>query len=141
MKALLLGVVVLAVVACSSKSQDKPAGEKPVEKPVTCPPGQVAKDGACVVVVTPEKVAAVAQQQTRIEEVGKLLDKADTLSAPIELINGLRDLDAWKALAASNNTAKLADEVVAQLDNGVKTLRTFKASLGEAAGRLGNLKG
>ena len=94
-----------------------------------------------MVVVTPEKVAAVAQQQSRIEEVGKLLDKADTLSAPIELINGLRDLEAWKALAATNNNAKLADDVVAQLDNGVKTLRTFKASLGEVQTRVGNLKG
>ena len=141
MRALFFVVMTLAVVACGSKKQDKPAGEKPVEKPVTCPAGQVSKDGACVAVVTPEKVAAVAQQQSRIEEVGKLLDKADTLSAPVEILNGLRDLDAWKALAKTNDKAKLADDVVAQLDNAVKTMRTFKASLGEVQTRVGNLKG
>src|SRR5262245_10913053 len=141
MRALSLVVVALAVVACGSKKQDKPAGEKTVEKPLTCAAGQVNKDGACVAVLTPEKVAAVAQQQTRIEELAKLLDKADTLSAPIDLMTGLRDLDAWKALAKTNDKAKLADDVVVQLDNAVKTMRTFKASLGEVQTRVGNIKG
>jgi hypothetical protein len=136
-----LVVVTLAVVACGSKKDDKPAAEKAVEKPVTCAAGQVVKDGACVVVVTPEKVAAVAQQQSRIEEVAKLLDRAETLAAPIDVINGLREVDAWKAFAKTSNGAKLADDVVAQLDNAVKTLRTFKASLGEVQTRVGNLKG
>lgn len=137
----LLAVMALAVVACGNKKDDKATAEKAVEKPVTCPAGQLAKDGACVVVVTPEKIAAVAQQQSRIDEVAKLLDKADTLAAPIDVINGLRDVDAWKAFTASNANAKLADDVVAQLDNAVKTLRAFKASLGEVQTRVGNLKG
>jgi hypothetical protein len=141
MKSLVWFAIAVAVVACGSKKDDKSAAEKAVEKPVTCAAGQVVKDGACVVVVTPEKVAAVAQQQTRIEELAKLLDRADTLAAPIEVINGLRELDAWKAFAKSNGNAKLADDVVAQLDNAVKTLRTFKASLGEVQTRVGNLKG
>ncbi len=140
MRTLLL-VGVFAVAACSGKSQDKPAGEKAVEKPVTCAAGQVSKDGTCVVAVTAQQIAAVAQQQSRIDEAAKLLDQADTLAAPVELINGLRGLDAWKALAATNDNAKLADELVAQLDNAVKTLRTFKASLGEVSTRVGNLKG
>ena len=134
-------MLVLAVIACGGKKDDKAAAEKTVDKPVTCTAGQVVKDGACVAVVTPEKVAAVAEQQSRIDEVAKLLDRADTLTAPIEVINGLRDLDAWKAFAKSNGNAKLADDVVAQLDNAVKTLRTFKASLGEVQTRVGNLKG
>ena len=129
------------IAACGDKKEDKPAAEKPVEKVASCPAGQVSKAGTCVVVVTPEKVAAVAAQQSRIDEVAKLLDKVDTLATPIELVNGLRELDAWKAFAASNANAKLADEVVAQLDNGVKTLRAFKASLAETQTRLGNLKG
>src|SRR5688572_27875144 len=132
--------VALVMAACGNKKEDKPA-EKPVEKLASCPAGQVSKDGTCVVVVTAEKVAAVAQQQSRIEEVAKLLDKADTLATPIELVNGLRELDTWKAFAATNKNAKLADDVVAQLDNGVKTLRAFKASLAETQTRLGNLKG
>ncbi|HEY5949308.1 MAG TPA: hypothetical protein VIV40_27630 [Kofleriaceae bacterium] len=141
MRALPVVVMALAVFACSSKKQDKPAGEKPVEKGLVCAAGQVNKDGACVVVVTEAQVAAVAQQQSRIDQVAKLLEQADTLAAPIDVINGLRDLDAWKALAAANNKAKLADDVAVQLDNAVKTLRTFKASLGEVSTRVGNLKG
>jgi hypothetical protein len=140
MRALSWFAVVILAAGCGSKKEDN-AAAKPVDKPVTCPAGQVSKDGACVVVVTPEKIAAVAQQQTRIEEVAKALDKVDTLATPIELINGLRDVDAWKAFAAKSDKAKLADEVVAQLDNAVKTLRTFKASLGEVQTRIGNLKG
>lgn len=140
MTRLSLVVTVLAALGCGSKKQDQAAAEKPVEA-VTCPAGQVSKDGACVVVVTAEKVAAVAEQQSRLEEVAKLLDQAESLSAPIELVNGLRDLDAWKTFAAKSDAAKLADEVVAQLDGAVKSLRTFKASLGEVQGRLGNLKG
>jgi hypothetical protein len=141
MRSLLAVVVALAVVGCGSKKDDKPAAEKAVDKPVTCAAGQVVKDGSCVVVVTPEKIAAVAQQESRIEELAKLLDKADTLAAPIDVINGLRDIDAWKTFAAANGKAKLADDVVAQLDNAVKTLRTFKASLGEVQTRVGNIKG
>jgi hypothetical protein len=141
MRSLSVVVLVLAVVACGGKKDDKAAVEKTVDKPVTCTAGQVVKDGACVAVVTPEKVAAVAEQQSRIDEVAKLLDRADTLTAPIEVINGLRDLDAWKAFAKTSGNAKLADDVVAQLDNAVKTLRTFKASLGEVQTRVGNLKG
>src|SRR5689334_907516 len=137
MKVLLL-VGVFAVAACSGKSQDKPAGEKAVEKPVTCAAGQVNKDGACVVAVTAEQIAAVSQQQSRIDELAKLLDQVDTLATPVELINGLRELDAWKALAAANDNAKLAGDVVAQLDTAVKTLRTFKASLGEVSSRVSN---
>src|SRR5690606_7923412 len=48
---------------------------------------------------------------------------------------------SWKALAAANDQAKLADEIVAQLDAAVKTMRTFKDSLGEVETRLGDLKG
>ncbi len=140
MRSLSVAVALLAL-ACGNKKDDKATAEKTVEKPVICAAGQVVKDGACVAVVTPEKVAAVAQQQSRIDEVAKLLDKADQLSAPIDVLNGLRDVDAWKALVASNSTAKLADDIVAQLDNGVKTLRTFKASLGEVQTRVGNIKG
>lgn len=140
MKHLSLVVTVLAALGCSGKKEEKPAAEKPVEA-VTCPAGQVSQDGTCVVVVTAEQVAAVAEQHSRIEELAKLLDRADSLSAPIELVNGLRDLEAWKTFAAKSDAAKLADGIVAQLDSAVKSLRAFKDSLGEVQGRLGNLKG
>ena len=129
-------IVVVALVACKGKQQ-----EVADKKPVTCPAGQVDNNGTCVAVVTPEKVAAVAQQQSRIDELGKLLDQLDVVQAPIEILDGLRQVDAWKAFAASNDKAKIADEVVAAANNAVKTLRAFKASLGEVSTRLGNLKG
>ncbi len=143
-----LVVLLVAVLAgCGSKNNDGggsgSSDMKPVvvEKPITCPPGNVIKDGACIVVVTPEKIAAVTTQQTRLDDLAKLLDKIDTLAAPIELLNAFRKLDEWKNLSSKFDKLKMVDEVVAQLDNGVKTLRTFKGSLGEASGRLGNLKG
>jgi hypothetical protein len=142
--------VVLALAACNTKKNDGGGGgsgsgsgemAKPVEKPIACPAGQVDQNGTCVTVITPQKVQAVAQQQTRIDELAKLLDQVDVAAAPIEIMNGLRQLDQWKAFAATNDRAKLADEVVATVDNAIKTLRAFKANLGEVSARLGNLKG
>ncbi|MBS1120119.1 MAG: hypothetical protein H6Q90_2347 [Deltaproteobacteria bacterium] len=141
-------LLVLALAACGSKKHDGGGGSgsgsadtKPVavEKAISCPPGGVIKDGACVVVVTPEKLAVVVAQQTRLDDLAKLLDKIDTVAAPIELLNAFRKLDEWKTLTAKFEKLKTVDEVVTQLDVGVKTLRMFKGGLGEASGRLGNL--
>jgi hypothetical protein len=149
MRTKLAFVVVVALAGCSSKKDSGGGGgggtgsseQKPVEdKPVTCPPGNVVKDGKCVAAVTAEKVEVIAKQQTRLDDLAKLLDKIDTVSAPIELLNAFRKLDEWKNLVTKFEQLKTVDEVVAQLDNGIKTLRTFKAGLGEASGRLGNLK-
>ena len=139
-------VIALALAACKQKPSDTGGSgsseTKPVEKPpIVCPAGQVDQGGTCVAVLTPQKVAAVAQQQSRIDELAKLLDQVDVAAAPVEILDGLRQLDQWKAFAATNDKAKLADEVVATLNNAVKTLRAFKANLGEVSGRLGNLKG
>lgn len=142
-------IALLALAACGK--QDSGAGgkqgsgagsgaAKPVD-PVTCPPGNAVKDGACVAVVTPEKVAVVAQQQSRIDELVTLLDKVDAVGAPIELMNGLRQLDQWKAYVAKNERLKVFDDVVASLDTAVKQLRTFKGDLSQASAGLGNLKG
>jgi hypothetical protein len=145
-------VVLVAALAlsCSGKKDGGGGGggsggssEKPVEveKPTTCPAGNVVKDGKCIAVVTPEKIEVVAKQQTKIDDLAKLLDKVDTVGTPIELLNAFRKLDEWKSLTDKFDKLKMVDEVVAQLDNALKTLRTFKAGLGEASARLGNLKG
>lgn len=144
----------LLVAACGSKKAESSEGSGSsagsagsaaktveVEKPITCPPGSVVDAGACVAVVTPQKIEAVAKQQTRLDDLAKLLDKIDAVSAPIELLNAFRKLDEWKDLTAKFDKLKMVDDVVGELDNNVKTLRSFKASLGEASGRLGNLKG
>ena len=139
--------LVASVAACGNKPE--PAGGKgsgdgsaPAPAgPTKCPPGNAVKDGACVVVVTPENIAAVTQQQSRLDELAKLLDQVDTVSAPIELFDGIRQLEPWQALKAKSARIAALDTVAAGLNNGVKTLRTFKGSLGEASARIGNLKG
>ncbi len=149
MRTKLVVLLTLAVAACGSKGTEGTGGsgggsaEAPpvvVEKPITCPPGNVVKDGACFAVVTPEKVVVVTTQQTRLDDLAKLLDKIDTVSAPIELLNAFRKLEEWKNLTEKFEKLKMVDDIVAELDNGVKTLRTFRGSLVEASGRLGNLK-
>lgn len=145
----------LAIASCGSKKDpggggggtgtaaDPGSATKPVEpdKPMTCPAGNVVENGKCVAVITAEKIDTVVKQQTRIDDLAKLLDKIDIVSAPIELLGAFRKLEEWKKLTETSTDLKKIDEVVEQLDNAVKTLRTFKASLGEASGRLGNLKG
>jgi hypothetical protein len=143
-------IALLALVACGKKDKDASrqgaegsgsAAMKAVDQPVKCPPGNVVKDGACVVVVTPEKIAVVTQQQSRLDELAKVLERIESLAAPIELMNGIRQVEQWKAFAAKNEQAKLFDGIVASLDTAVKQLRTFKGGLDETSARLGNLKG
>jgi hypothetical protein len=139
-------------VSCGSKKDPggggtgsaSPSGSATAEapsKPMACPAGNAIQDGKCVSVITAEKIDVVVKQQTRLDDMAKLLDKIDAVSAPIELLAAFRKLEEWKKLAESSEDLKKIDTVVGELDNAVKTLRTFKASLGEASGRLGNLKG
>jgi len=136
-------LAVLALAGCNKKDDKPPPSEttKPVETPTTCPPGNAVKDGRCIPVVTPEKVAAVAQQQSRLDDLAKILDKVDSVTAPIELLDGIRQQDNWKSLASKSDKLKIVDDVVVLLNEAVKQLRAFKGTLTEAAGRLGNLKG
>ncbi len=107
----------------------------------TCPAGNALKDGACVVVVTAEKVEAVAQQQTRLDELATVLDKAEVLAAPIELLNAIRQLDAWKKIAGTSDKFKIVEEIVARLGDAVQQLALLKVGLKEGSVRLGNIKG
>ncbi len=136
--------VVLLACACGHKDgvgTGSGSAAPVVAAPVTCPPGNVVKDGACIVVVTPAKVLAVQTQKSRLDDLATVLDKVDTLSAPIELLNGLRQTPQWKSIAATSSKLALVEQVVATLDQGVKQLREFKLGLGEAGKRLGNLAG
>jgi len=136
--------LVTAACGCGGKKDDpgaKATSEPRPAAPVSCPAGNVVKDGACVVVVTAEKIAAVGKQQSRLDDLARLLDQVDTVGAPIELFNGIRQLDQWKALKDKSEKFAALDAVAATLDTAVKTLRTFKGQLGEASARIGNLKG
>ena len=57
---------------------------------------------------TPETIAAVTREQSRLDELAKLFDQIDTVGAPIELFDGIRQLEPWQALsgaAASSGAA------------------------------------
>src|SRR5215468_1859468 len=128
--------LVASLVACGGKHDDAGTGSGSADKPtaaapMTCPPGHAVKDHACVPAITPEKIAAVAKQQSRIDEVGRLLDQVDAIAAPIELFGGIRQLDSWKAIKARSARVAALDAVADSLDGAVKALRTFKASLGD----------
>ena len=148
MRRILVVLVLVSVFACNKKKRDdgsEPSGSAPkpvdIAKPASCPPGNVAQDGKCIAVVTPEKVEAVAQQQTRIDDLAKLLDQVELVAAPVELLDGFRQLPQWKSLADKSAKLRVADTVVATLNEAVKKLRELKGHLGEASQRLGNLKG
>lgn len=145
---LVAGLVIASLAACKGKKADDGTGGsgsavKTVEPPLpaSCPAGNVAQDGKCIAVVTPEKVAVVQQQQTRLDDLAKLLDQVDLAAAPVELLDGFRQLPQWKALADKSDKLKVVDTVVATLNDAVKKLRELKGHLGEASQRLGNLKG
>lgn len=134
--------VVACVAACGKGGDSKPTDDKPVaETPVTCPPGSVASGKDCVKVVTPEAPVAVEAEKSRIEELAGVLDKVDALSAPIELLDGMRQQDSWKKLAAGNDKLQIADQIIGTLNDAVKEIRAIKDSLGGAAAKLGDIKG
>ncbi|MDQ3371025.1 MAG: hypothetical protein M3680_36870 [Myxococcota bacterium] len=146
MRRILVVVSVLAVSGCGSKKEGGAAAGSGAPTvvapaPVTCPPGNVVQDGACVAVVTPETIAVVTQQQTRLDDLAKLLDQVEVVAAPVELLDGFRQLPQWAAMAEKSAKLRVAETVVVTLNDAVKKLRELKGSLGEASVRLGNLKG
>jgi hypothetical protein len=147
---LVTAAVLVSLAACGKKKDESAASNgsgtatKTVEAPpmpASCPAGNVVQDGTCIPVVTPEKVAAVQAQQTRIDDLAKLLDQVELVAAPVELLDGFRQLPQCKTLADKSVKLKVADTVVATLNDAVKKLRELKGHLGEASQRLGNLKG
>ena len=109
--------------------------------PLRCQPGSVVKDGACAQVVTAEKVAAVGQQASRLDELAALMSKVDVAAAPIELLGGFRQLEVWQKLVARSASVASLDQVVGVLGEAVTELRAFKEGLSATSGRLTNLQG
>jgi hypothetical protein len=134
----------IAVGACKQKEPGGGGGGSAAAAaigPEKCPPGYVVKDGACTVVVTAEKVAAVAKEQSRIDELAALLDKVDTVGAPVELLAGFRQLEPWQALVKKSEQIQIFDAAIGTLDQAVKQLRAFQGELGQASARIGDLRG
>lgn len=138
-----LALLFVSVVACGKGDGGNGETKPPPPPPtLTCPAGSLADaTGKCVVVITQPKIDAVEAQETRLEDLGKLLDKVDTLAAPIELLDGFRQLDEWKTLSAASSKLKIVDDVVATLDTAVKQLRDFRAHLGDVQAKLHDLRG
>lgn len=141
-------IAIAAALACGvscggSKSDGGAAGSGSAvaPAPAACAAGSLpGPGGACVVIITAPKLAALQAQQNRLDELGTVLDKVDLLSAPIELLDGIRQLDAWKSIAASSDKLKVVDVIVQTLADSVKQLRAFRGNLGEVSQRLANLR-
>lgn len=140
MKRLTIAAIALIVACGKSGGDGAKANDVQPEKPVVCPPGSVASGKDCVKVVTPEAPIAVEAEKSRIEELAGVLDKVDAVSAPIELLDAMRQQESWKKLAATNKNLAIADQIIATLNDAVKEIRTIKDGLGVAAAKLGNLK-
>ena len=148
---LLFAAVALAVALAGCKSKPTPSSTvgsgsayvvpTPVPAALQCPLGNAIENNVCVAAVTAEKVEAITQQASRVDELANLLEKAEVLSAPIELLGGFRQLEAWKNLVKLNKKLLIVDEVAAGLDAGIKELRALKVTLDESATKLGDLRG
>lgn len=145
-----IALALLAVGACKSNNNNGSAAPSngsgatavgAAAPPPPCPVGNALDAGKCVEAVTAEKVAAVDKQVSRIDEMVTLLAKVDQLSAPIELLNGLRQQEAWAKLSKTYSGLGVVDEVVAAMDSGVKQIRALSTVLGESKSRLTDLKG
>jgi hypothetical protein len=138
--------LLLATAACgkkgdsdSSKTVEQKTPDTPPPPP-TCAKGQVADNGKCVPLpVTPDKIAAVKQTADKLAEIDELLAKVDTVSAPIELLNAFRQLDAWKKMAATNDKFADAEKIVVTLDTAAKQLRAFRTQVAASRTQLTDL--
>lgn len=148
----LLAACLAAGTACKGKDKDPgkapptaeapTAAPSPVEKPAPgCAAGELLDGGRCVPGVTPEAVQAVKQQADRVDELARVLDDVAAVSGPIELLDAFRELDAWKQVVAMVPELAKVEGVIDVLDQGVKQLGAFRASLDDVEARLGNVQG
>lgn len=144
-----IALALLAVSACKSNNNNgsaapsngsgAPAVGAAAPSPA-CPVGNALDAGKCVEAVTAEKVAAVDKQASRIDEMVTLLAKVDQLSAPIELLNGLRQQEAWTQLTKAYSGLATVNDIVGMLDTGVKELRALSTTLNTSKAALTDLK-
>jgi hypothetical protein len=127
-KLLVVATLVSSFAAgCGSKKDSGDQAKKEIEPPVE------------KVEITQAQIDVVKAQQSRLDELGVLLDKVDAIATPIEIANQFRQLEEWKGLTSRLDQLKTVDTLVGELDNAVKTLRTFRAGLDQLEARLGNL--
>jgi len=131
-------VAVACVLALAGGCGKKKANDEPApgsDRPVATAPQPTAS------LVTAAQVSAVAQQQSRLDELGAILDKADVVSGPVALLDAITKLPEWTQIVAKVDKLKAVGDVAAQLKDGVAQLHTLRDSLHTASQRLGNLKG
>ncbi len=128
------------VTGCKKKGEQKQqAGGGDQPPAVTCDKGQVLDQGKCAPAITAENVMAVEAQANKLDELQKTLGKLEVLTAPIELMNAIRQLDAWKKAAASSSKFKEVDQLVEQLAAAVDQLKGFEAQLADSRAKLADL--
>ncbi len=141
-RVLLVVMVSAALVAgCKKKGETQQQAGGEDAPAVTCDKGQLLDQGKCVPVVTAENVMAVEAQANKLDELQKTLGKLEVLTAPIELMNAIRQLDAWKKFASSSSKFKQVDNVVEQLSAAVDQFKAFEAQLADSRTKLADLTG
>jgi DNA repair exonuclease SbcCD ATPase subunit len=134
-------VFLLPLAGCGKKDDDKTQETpKGTDVPaVTCDKGQVAEGDKCVAVITPEKVEAVRQQASKLDEIQQKLDKIKVLAAPIDLMDAIRKLEAWQTAAKTSDKFKQVDEMIVQLKAGTDQLKKFNEQLKASKAKITDL--
>lgn len=139
-----VGLAALVAVGCGKKDDGAEAQgtPKPGAAPaVACDKGQIHDGTKCVAVVTPDAVAAVKGQVSKLDEIEGKLDKLGELTAVIELVNAIRQLDVWKKASATSSKFKKVDEMVDTLQQGSEELAAFNTQLKASKAKLADLGG
>lgn len=133
-------VSLAALIAGCGKKREEAAPPPADPVPVRCPAGSVVESGACVAVVTAEKVQVVEQQKAKLDELAQLLARSEVITAPAALLDEVRQSELWKKLAARSSQLASADELMASLGVAAAQLRGLKDQLGEASASVAELE-
>lgn len=125
--------------ACGGKASDDDAKWQPEPGAKSCGPGMVLKGADCAAVVTKDQVAAVSAAQAKVDDLAKMLDAVDAITAPVQLLDTLRALDEWKTLADHSDKLKAVDDLVAQLSAASAQVHALQTTLKSSSTRLQKL--
>ena len=135
-------VLALAGGCGKKKAKEEPAGsDQPVATSGTGSTAAPTAPQPTASLVTAAQVAAVGAQQSRLDELGAMLDKADVVSGPVALLDAITKLPEWTQMVAKLDGLKAVGDVATALKDGVTQLHALRDSLRTASQRLGNLKG
>ena len=126
---------------CGKKKAKDDGSDQPVATSGTGSTAAPTAPQPTASLVTAAQVAAVGAQQSRLDELGAMLDKADVVSGPVALLDAITKLPEWTQMVAKLDGLKAVGDVATALKDGVTQLHALRDSLRTASQRLGNLKG